>query len=659
MSRVLKSFVSLILLVGLVLNTGNLLFAQEKVTPGEYYNLSDYEKLTGKKTTKFNEVPQLADLVKQGKLPPVEQRLPKNPLVVTPYEEIGQYGGTWRRAWLGLSDQWGPNKICHEHLVMFDKGGTKVLPNVAESWKVSRDAKIYTFKLREGIRWSDGTPLTTDDVMFWYEDILMNKELTPNVPTWLTSGGKPCEVEVVDQYTFRVKFAQPNPLFLITIAKLGGQYTFFAPKHYLKQFHPKYTPKEKVEAMAKEAGFQFWYQLFDQKGSNTNAWLQNRELPVLYPWRAVTPPTATTMILERNPYYWKIDPAGNQLPYVDRISQTLVENGEMITMKAIAGEIDMQVRHIQLPNYTLLMENRAKGDYRVLKWKQGVGSDVMICLNQNVKDPILRKIFEDRRFRQALSLAINREEVWKLIYLGLGEPRQCSLISGVAFYDPEWEKAYAEYDTKKANELLDRMGLNKRDRDGFRLRPDGKTLTLTIEFPSGVFGPWADVLQMVEKYWKEVGIKVAVKPLERSLYVTRCTAGELEIGVWNFDRNAAVMSDPGRILGTVTDGPWAPLYGLWYTTGGTGGEEPKGDIRKIYELWDKVTVTADEKQRERLFKEIINLHKRNIWMIGIVGELPQPGVVKNNFRNVPDGIIWDDTLRAPKNARPEQFFFKK
>ncbi|HON73086.1 MAG TPA: ABC transporter substrate-binding protein, partial [bacterium] len=241
----------------------------------------------------------------------------------------------------------------------------------------------------------------------------------------------------------------------------------------------------------------------------------------------------------------------------------------------------------------------------------------------------------------------------------MGEPRQCSLISGVAFYDPEWEKMWAEYDPKRASEILDKMGLNKKDKEGFRLRPDGKTLTLTITFPSGVFGAWSDVLEMVEKYWKAIGIKVALQPVERSLYVTRCNAGDLEIGVWNFDRNAAVMSDPGRLLGTVTDGPWAPLYGQWYSTGGKGGEEPKGDIKKIYDLWDKVTVTADENQRDRYFKEIINLHKRNIWMIGTVGELPQPVVVKNNFRNVPDGLVWDDTLRAPKNARPEQFFFKQ
>ncbi len=654
----LRKSLVLLLIAGLLWGVFSVAFAQGEIIPAEYYNLSDYEELTGEKVTEFNEAPMLAKLVEQGKLPPVEERLPKNPLVVTPYEEVGQYGGTWRRAWTGLADQWGPNKICHEHMLMFDQNGTTVLPGVAESWEVSEDAKVYTFTIREGIKWSDGVPLTTDDVMFWYEDVIMNEELTPTVPTWLCAGGKPCEVEKVDTYTFKVKFAQPKPLFPIEICKLGG-YAFFLPKHYGKQFHPKYTDPETIEKIVKEEGYDFWHQLFATKVSESNSWLQNSELPVLFPWKAVSSPTAITMNLERNPYYWKIDPAGNQLPYIDRIAQALVEEREMITMKAVAGEIDMQVRHISFPDYTLLMENRDKGGYRVLQWKQAVGADVMICLNQNVKDPVLRELFEDKKFRQALSIALNREEINELVYLGLGEPRQCSLISGVAFYDPEWEKKWAEYDPEKANQLLDELELTHRDREGYRSRPDGKTLALTITFPSGIFGAWSDVLEMVKKYWEDVGVKVAIVPVDRSLYQVKCDSGDLEIGIWNFDRNAAVLADPGRILGWTTDGPWAPLYALWYTSGGKSGEEPKGDIRKLYEIWDQVQVTVDEAQREELFKEIINLHKENIWMIGTVGELPQPVVVKNNVRNVPDDVVWDDSLRTPKNSRPEQFFFKK
>jgi len=655
--RILSKGIALILVFSLFAGLSGNAFSQEKIIPGEYYNMTDYEKLTGKKITKFSEAPMLAELVKQGKLPPVEQRLPKNPVVVTPVEEVGQYGGTWRRAWLGPSDRAALTRIVSERALMFNKDGTNILPGQVESWTVSKDARVYTFKLREGMRWSDGEPVTTEDVIFWYEDFLLNKELNPTVPSWLTSGGKPCEVEKVDNYTFRVKFAEPNPLFLLNVCNNWAGKLFYLPKHYLKQFHPKYTPKEKLDAMVKEAGLQFWYQLFNAKGPDE--WYQNPQCPVLYPWKSVSSSATGLMTLERNPYYYKIDPAGNQLPYIDRITHTLVGDVQMVVMKAVSGEIDMQMRHINFSDYTLLMENRAKGGYRVLQWKQAIGSDPMLCINQNVKDPVLRKIFEDRRFRQALSIAINRDEINKLVYMGLGKPRQCSLVSGVAFYDPEWEKMWAEYDPKRANDVLDKMGLKKRDKEGFRLRPDGKTLALTITFASGIFGPWSDVLELVKKHWEAIGVKVALQPVERTLYQTRCNAGDLEVGVWFFDRNLAVMADPGRLLGTVTDGPWAPLYGQWYNSGGKGGEEPKGDIKKIYDFWNKVIVTADEKQRDKYFREIVNIHKRNIWMIGTVGELPQPVVVKNNFRNVPEELISDSTISTPKNGRPEQFFFKQ
>lgn len=655
------------LLLGMMLVFGASVVFGEDLVPGEYYNLTDYEAISGKKITEFKEAPMLADLVQQGKLPPVAERLPKNPVVVTPYEEIGQYGGAWRRVWTGLSDQWGVNKITHEHLMFFDKTGGMILPNVVESWEASADGKEFTFTIREGLKWSDGAPVTTEDVKFWYEDVLLNTEITPTVPIWFVSGGKPGVLEVVDMYTFKVKFETPFTLFPMMVAKNGvAGLAFPLPQHYLKQFHIKYTSEENLMKMAKEAGVENWFQLFQLKGSGpvgtpgTQASIANPDLPVVYPWILSKESTATQMVMVRNPYYFKIDPEGNQLPYLDKIEFNLVQDRQMAVLKAVAGEIDMQTRHMSLADYTLLAENQEKGGYRVLQWKQGIGSDVTLFINQNVPNPALRPIFEDVRFRRAISLALNREEIWQLVYMGLGEPRQASLISGVAFYDPEWEKSYAQYDPKQANALLDEMGFTKKGADGFRLRADGETLALTIDFASGVFGPWADVLEMVKNYLEAVGIKTVIRPLERTLYTARTLSGEIEIGVWMFDRNAAVMSDPIRLLGTVSDGPWASLYGVWYNSGRTGGEEPAAgsDIMKIYDTWDQVKVTADPDEQNKLFQEIINLHKKNLWYIGTVGELPQPVVVKNNFKNVPDGIVWDDPLRSPKNARPEQFFKK-
>lgn len=602
---------------------------------------------------KYNEAPMLAELVQQGLLPPVEERLPKNPMVIQPLEEVGQYGGTWWRAWTGLSDSPGPSKLVELRLVRFSSDGKDLIPELADQWSVSEDGKVFTFHLREGIKWSDGKPFTADDVIFWHDDIMLNTDLTPSYPRWLSPGGNPAKVVKVDAYTFKVIFESPYPLFSISQAYYGG---FFAPKHYLKQFHPKYTSIEKLNAMAKEAGLENWYQLFGLK----NNWLRNEELPVLFAWKVVGDATGSIMYMERNPYYFKVDTEGNQLPYIDRIAHRLVSNGEIINMQAISGEIDMQARHMTPRNLPVMVDNSEKGNYQVFYWRPGVGADPVIGLNQSVKDPVKRKLFQDLKFRQALSLAINREEMNELCYLGLGKPHQAAIPEGMPYYSPEWEKAFAEYDPERANQLLDEIGLTKRDQNGFRLGPDGKTLELTIEFPTAFPGATtAASLELIQAYWEAVGLKTVLKGQERSLYNTRCSSGDAEIGIWNLDRCAQILANPGRLLGTITDCPWAVQYALWYNSGGKSGEEPPPEIKRLYELWDQIVVTVDEQERDRLVRELVGLHAKNIWMIGTVGEIPQPVVVKNYFRNVPKDLIWDDLLRSPGNAFPEQFFIKQ
>ncbi|PMQ01073.1 MAG: peptide ABC transporter substrate-binding protein [Dictyoglomus sp. NZ13-RE01] len=613
---------------------------------------------------KYNEAPMLAELVKQGKLPPVEQRLPKNPVVIKPFEEIGTYGGTWRRAWLGAGDRWGIAKISYDasNLFRWSPDGTKVIPWLVEKYTVSPDGKVWTFKLREGAKWSDGTPFTTDDVMFWYEDVICNEELTPTFPGSLLSGGERAKFEKIDTYTFRVTFKEPNPLFLYNFPAQGwfidnskGSLGYYAPKHYLMQFHPKYTPKEKIEAEAKKAGFSKWYELFQFKID----YIQNPDLPTMAPWKVISKsPQEPVYIMERNPYYIAVDPQGNQLPYIDRIAHYLVNDAEMINMKAIAGEIDMQARHMRLSNYTLFMENKDKGGYRVLKWRSGVGADPAIFLNQNIKDPVKRKLFQDVRFRQALSLAINRDEINKMLYFGLGTPMQAAIPKGAAYYDAAWEKMYAEYNPKRAMQILDAMGL-KKDSSGFRLGPDGKQIQLTIEFTTYPGNANIQVIELIKSYWEAIGIKTAIKQIDRSLYTTRCNSGDIEIGVWVMDRCSNFILSPGRFLGTITDGPWAPLYAQWYSSKGKSGEEPAGDIRKVYELWDEIVKTVDKAKRDSLIRQLVSLHKKNIWIIGTVGALPQLVIVNNKMRNVPDGLIWDDPLRSELNSYPEQFFFKQ
>lgn len=617
-----------------------------------YNSPTEYRIATGNRIARYNEAPMLADLVKQKKLPTVEQRLPKNPVVIEPWEETGQYGGTWRRCWTGLADRVGPTKIAaYVRLVRLDYTGTKLLPDIAEKWTISKDGKEYTFRLREGLKWSDGTPVTTEDVKFWYEDVLLNKELTPSLPAWAVVAGEVMKLDVIDKYTFKISFKQPYPVFLYQLQVVDD--ILLAPKHYLKQFHPKYTPGDKLDDLVKKEKLNFWHQLF----SNKKDWIQNPDLPVLYPWKVTVPPPATRMILERNPYFYKVDTAGNQLPYIDRIAHDLVENVEVLNMKALAGEIDMQGRHISVGNYTLFMENQKKGDYKVVMWKTGIGADPVICLNQSVNDPVLRQIFQDRRFRIALSLAINRAEIHQICYLGLGKPRQASPISGSPYYDAEWEKLYAEYDPARANRLLDEMGLTKRDKDGIRLRPDGKPLTLTISFTTFPGATRIDVIEMIKSYWEKLGLKVAINTMERSLYVTRLDANEHDICIWNLDRSYQLLIDPSWYV-LVGVQQWAPGWGKWIGTGGKGGVEPPSEVKKMTDLWERAKTATNKDLRDRYMKEIANIHKKNLWMIGTVGELPQLIIVKNNFKNVPEGLVWDHPLYSPANAFPEQFFIK-
>ncbi len=648
--KFLKGLFIVVLCLSLVLIGVSISFGEEKIIKGRQYCLSDYEKLAGRKISELNEASQLAELVKQRKLLPVEQRLPEEPVVIEPIEEIGQYGGTWRQPYMGRADRWVAfGQRAFEYLFMFDSDG-KVFPNLIKSCKVSEDGRKYTLTLRGGIKWSDGHPLTTEDIIFSYEDVLLNKDLNPSFPAWLTTGGEPVVIRIIDEYAFEVIFSEPYGVFPDKEAYFGFP---LKPAHYMKQFHPKYVDPEKLEVMAKEAGFEFWYQLFGNKGD----WLGNSEYPVLTAWKYVSTDSAGNMIFERNPYYWKIDPAGNQLPYIDKWRLELVQDSQMFNMKALQGEAECATFHIELSNYPLFMENRERGGYRVMRWPAGDGAMVAFMINQDVKDPVLREIFRDPRFRQALSLAINRTEINELFTFGLAKPRQASLVSHSPYYDPEWERAYADYNPEMANELLDNMGL-KIGPDGYRLRSDGEILELTIEL-SDMWPIWVDISELtVQKYWKDIGIKAVVKTLERSLLGIRVSGGEHQITIWNMDRGVNPIVDPCYLVPYRTGLQWAPLSAMWYATGGKGGERPSPELIQLQKLMDQLNRQIDEEKRKEILQKIIDLHKKNIWMIGTVGEQPQLAIVKDNFRNLPEELVFDEILRYERVAHPCHFFIK-
>ncbi len=656
MKNFFKNAVTLSLCLILVLGGLSAAFSQEKNPLGQFPTIAEYEEATGRKIAEFSEAPALAKLVEEGKLPPVEERLPDEPAVVEPVEEIGEYGGTWRRAAISPNDTRINDRMGYEPLVRWARDGETIIPNLCTSWEIGEDGKVYTFHLRKGVKWSDGEPFTADDIMFWYEDVLLDEDLTPTFPAWLSPDGVPGKVEKVDDYTVKFIFASPYSLFLEYLSGPDtGVFLFNYPKHYLKQFHPKYTAEEDLTALAKEAGFEFWYQLF---GDKATPWM-NPDLPTLRPWVLRSGPTAVRIVAERNPYYWKIDPQGNQLPYIDKVAWDIVQDTQMAVMKAVQGELDMQGRHMSLADYTLLAENAERGKYDVYLWNEGKAGTTLY-INQNYQDDeTIVELLRNLDFRKALSLAINRDEINQLIYLGMAAPCY-AMFPYESLRDSSSIRMLYEYDPTEANRLLDNLGLDKRDKDGYRLLPDGKTLQLTLLVGLG-YPMHPDVAELVKLYWEKVGIKTGLDIVAQDLWWTRVQASNYQVlphylefceGFldWSYSSISIV---PCRALTY-----WAPLWGLWYESLGKAGEKPTGDALKLQELFSKLIATYIPAERDSIAEEILEIWAHNLWAIPTAGGYKIPIVVKKNFRNVPKEASLAYPLCSPGYLNPEQFFFK-
>ncbi|GAH46746.1 unnamed protein product, partial [marine sediment metagenome] len=401
---------------------------------------------------------------------------------------------------------------------------------------MSEDFKTATIYLRKGLKWSDGVPFTAEDILFVLNDVYGNKELTPGIPyVEFFPGGTFHPYEKVDDYTLELNFAVPNPLFAYEMARWKSwQNDMYAPKHYLKKWHIKYNPE--ANELAKEEGYESWGQAY-RYHAQTFPQQNDLDLPRMLPWVLKTKPIGVK-VFERNPYYWKVDTAGNQLPYIDRVVSTMVDP-EVYQIKAISGEADFVFQNMSLVNYTLYKENEEKGDYRVVEYFGICGSELSIWLNLNEPNLVLRRIYQDKRFRHALSLAINRDDINESIFFGKAVPRQHTWHPDFPFPIPyklkkEWAEAYAQYDPEKANQLLDEMGLVKRAKDGFRLGPDGEPVFVLLEYVQQE-GPRGEILELVKEYWEAVGIKVVLKLQERALYSTRMASADHGAHTWAYD----------------------------------------------------------------------------------------------------------------------------
>ena len=618
-------------------------------------------------STIYKEAPSLA-----GKgLPPVAQRLPQNPRVIKPLETVGKYGGVWHRGYTGLSDRVGPGKLREEYGIEWDAPDTstlRIIPNLYEKWEQNADASEYTFWMRKGMKWSDGKEVTTEDVRFYWEDMAGVADIIPAPNAGgvrLRVGGEWVmgKVNYIDNYIFKVSYPTSNPLLPINMAKTGAggfnNTTWLAPSHFLKQFHPKYSDVNQLNALAASKGLSGWQQLWGQAGNLEGPsvfWFVNNDVPCVNAWKTTVPAPGDPHVMVRNPYYWQVDTAGNQLPYVDQVEHALYQNSEVFNLWIAQGKIDLQMRGVSTGSYIFYKENEARGGYKVLAWRSA--STNAYFPNQNTPDLVMASVWAKPEVREALNIAINRDEINQIVWNGLTKPRQASPVGGSPEYDPEFEVKWTEYDPARAEALLDSVGLF-RGADGVRRLPDGRPFEFVVEHTTEPGNAGNDQHEFVRRYWEAIGIKATMAFVERSLYQNHVYDGQLDMGYWGFDRLSVIKADPGRWTGTIQDGPWAPTWGNWYAQAQYKKEEPPADhpIRQMWALWDATQVEPDEAKRNALFQQLLNLHKAAPYVVGVVGEAVAPAIVKNSVKNFLGGFIADDTLRDYGLINPQQFSF--
>ena len=625
--------VVIMLLSGLICLLGIApVLAQTWATPEEY------EKATGKRIEEFQEAPELRVLVAAGELPPVEERLPQEPLVILGFDgEVGKYGGILNIAeddvGLAVSIQNGTSLILARHSFTVDP-----YANLAKSYEMRDDGREWIVELRKGLKWSDGMAFTADDILFWYEDVILNEEITPALPSTLRSGDQVVKIEKIDEYTLRFGFAVPTDL----ITK-GGMFYWMTryPKHYLRQFHPNYVDKNQLDETVKEMEFDTWFQLFIDKADENLQ--RNMDKPTLEPWVLVQSPPDNPVIWRRNPYYWAVDPAGNQLPYIDERRITITGSTEVTNLKVLAGEMDFYWREAGVDMYILGKKEEGRGKIKAFRWSASEINAAQVEFNLTHADPVIRKIFQDKRFRFAVSHAIDREMINQLVYAGVCDPWQVAPLEGSPFYNERLAHTALEYNLEEANELLDEMGLDKRDANGFRLRPDGKPLLITfISYP--VPGLPA-IGEIVMDNLKAVGLNSNLRFVDFGFLLERRGANAHDAALiwesWGTNEGAYIADGQANHFVPINAGInfWSPLWSAWYGSDGEEGEEPIPVMLEALDYFKKAQNTLDPEEQKEWFKKVLDIAADNLWTIGTVKHPGYPVLVNVKLRNVPTTML--------------------
>ena len=603
------------------------------------------------------EPPALAARVADGSLPKMEQRLPQSPAVVR-LEGAGQrpgaYGGQLRLLMSQSRDTRMMVVYGYARLVGYDTNWRPV-PDILEAIDV-KEGRIFTLTLRKGHRWSDGQPFTAEDFRFYWEDVANNPELSPGGPDrFLLVDDKPPRFEVVDARTLRYTWERPNPHFLPALAGARPD-EIFQPAHYLKPVHPRYAEAAALAEKVAAAGQRNWSALFTRISNHYHN--DNPDLPTLDPWVLTTPPPSSRFIFARNPFYHRVDVNGRQLPYIDEVALTIV-SPQLIPVKAAAGEADLQARGLSFENFTILKQGAARNNYEVRLWPSARGSELALFPNLNVENPTQRALVRDARFRQALSLAINRDEISQVIYYGMARLGNDTVLPASPLFKPDYEERHAAFDLARANGLLDALGL-RRGADGFRLTADGTPLEVVVE-TSGEDPVQVAILQLMTETWKAAGIRLLIKPEERQVLRNRVFAGLALMSAWYGLENGLANADtlPSELAPTSQVQLSWPKWGQYYETSGRSGEAvdmpAATELAELYEAWLK---TLDPARRGEIWHRMLAIRAEQQFSIGTVRAVPQPVVVSNRLQNVPAEAVYNWEPGAHFGVHhPDTFWF--
>lgn len=618
--------------------------------------------------TQFNEAPTLAALVGSGELPPVEERLPEDPLVIATYDEVGEYGGTLRVARTGPGDYGDLLRGAKGWLFRADPSTSKVLPHLAKGWEISSDLRSLTIQLREGVKWSDGVPFTADDIMFLYTYGFADPDVQDSWRRGWVFDGELSRFEKIDDYTVRINFPRPvSPVIVKSNLNWfrSRQEFLFTAAHHMKRFHKAFNPN--VEAFAKEEGYENWVQLW-----NAAVEIQPRQRytqPETGPWVMESRDSAGKNMV-RNPYFWAVDQEGNQLPYIDGFHAEFFSDPQVAILSMMQGTIDIGGRLMNPADFPLYKENEGIGGYSVREWQDTKTARVTYAFNLNHDDPVKGPIFLDKRFRQAMSLAMNRDEINEFAFQGLAIPQQFTVDSGAEFYDPAWARAYADYDPDRAMQLLEEMGIGDRDGDGWRDAPGGEQFVIDMNVRTdSVLGTMGfSTSELVRDYWQEVGVKVNYKQISDELNQQLTNSNQLDLVVWVAGSYLPTRLAPQR-FGTGSSGyavrwnDWLD-HETWIAAGRQGEEPPPGQEPppewKRY-MQDRIdwNSAASDAEFNRLGREVFAQHADLLPVIGTVAKVLRPIIINDRVRNVPDTLPFAFETLLWTQPTPMQWFIRE